>query len=117
MEVTTPETCTFDQVLQQSADWCAGNPAWVRICDMPDGYCDALHVQWNELSATQQRRWGSEYGYQEFGTKRCKVPYGFVSGKGGFYERITDVPLFHNSMMVFRVGVNAASAMRAARTN
>ncbi|WP_052660688.1 hypothetical protein [Paraburkholderia fungorum] len=116
VRTSVAETCTFEQVLQQSADWCANNPAWIRICDLPDGYSDSLYVRWNELSAAQQRRWGSEFGYQEFATKRCKVPCGVVSGKGEFYERITDVPLFHNSMAVFRVGVNKANAMRAART-
>ena len=107
------ETYTFEQVLQRSAEWCSKRPAWVRICDMPDDYCKSLYVQWNELSATQQRQWGSEYAYAEFGIKRCKVRYGFVSGKGEFFEQITDVPRFHNSMMVFRVGTTTAAAMRA----
>jgi len=116
-ESTMNETSTFEEVLQHSSEWCVKNPAWIRICDLPDGHCESLHVQWTELSATQQRRWGSEYSYNEFGDKRCKVPYGFVSGKGEFYKRITDVPRFHNSMMVFRIGVNEANAMRAARAS
>lgn len=81
---------------------------------MPTDYCDTLYVQWNELSATQQRRWGSEYAYGEFGIKRCKVRSGFVSGKGNFYDCITDVPPFHNSMMVFRIGIDAVESMRTA---
>jgi len=64
----------------------------MRICDFPEGYCDTLYVQWHELRATSQARWSSEYAYNEFADKRCKVPYGFISGKGEFYESVHDVP-------------------------
>lgn len=105
------EAYTFEQVLQQSAEWCAKRPAWMRICDMPDGYSESLYVQWEELRASQKRYWGTEYAYNEFSTRRCKVPYGYISGKGEFYESNADVPLSHNSMMVFKVGKKAVSQL------
>lgn len=111
------ETCTMEQVLDRSAEWCAKHPAWVRICDTPNGFSDSLHVQWGELNPTAQARWGSEFAYAEFARKRCKVPVGVVSGKGEFYENICDVPLFHNSMCVFRVGAKVAREMAEQRAN
>jgi hypothetical protein len=105
-------TYTVEQAAQHAIAWCGKYPAWVRICDMPAGYCESLYVQWTDLSATQQRRWESELAYNEWATKRRKVPAGVISGKGKFYEHICDVPVGHNSMMVFRVGVKAAHEIR-----
>jgi hypothetical protein len=103
------EACTFEQVLQRSAEWCAKRPAWMRICDMSDELCESLYVQWDELRASQKRHWGTEYAYNEFSIRRCKVPHGVISGKGEFYASIADVPLSHNSMSVFKVGKKVAS--------
>lgn len=82
------ETYTPQQASEHADAWCVAHPAWVRICYIPD--------------------------YDEYVSKRRKLPHGFISGKGVFYDRITDVPPFHNLMMVFRVGTKDAKAMRAA---
>ena len=109
------ETYSPEQASEHAAHWCAKRPAWVRICDMPEGYCDTLYVQWGELSPAKQVYWGSEYAYNEFASKKCKVPEGFISGKGEFFESVHDVPLFHNLMMVFRIGVKSAAELRAGK--
>ncbi len=106
------ETYTVEQAAKHATAWCTKRPAWLRICDMPPGYCETLYVQWSELSPAKQAFWGSEYGYNEWATKSCKVSSGFVTGKGEFYKSIHEVPLFHNFMTVYRVGVKAAREIR-----
>lgn len=81
------ETYTVDDAARHAADYCARHPAWVRICDVPD--------------------------YDALARGGPRLKEGVISGKGEFYDSITDVPLFHNSMMVLRVGVEAAKALRA----
>jgi hypothetical protein len=81
------------------------------VCDV--GETDQYYVQWDELSERDKRGWGSEYAYNEWGTKVRKVEMGHISGKGEFYSDITDVPLWHNTMMVIRVGAKAAREIRA----
>jgi hypothetical protein len=39
------------------------------------------------------------------GTAKSKVPTGFISGAGFFYDNALDVPAFHNLMMVFKTGI------------
>lgn len=92
---------------------CKKHPAWLRICDMDDTNC--YYVQWAELSDRERNSWGSEYAYNEWATKRKKVKTGFISGKGEFFFDILDVPRWHNSMMVFCVGVKAALEIRNAK--
>lgn len=82
------ETYTVADAARHAADYCAKHPAWVRICDVPD--------------------------YDALARQRPRLKEGVISGKGEFYDSITDVPLFHNSMMVLHVGVKVASAIRSA---
>ncbi|QHP82791.1 hypothetical protein PSR30_04485 [Pectobacterium carotovorum subsp. carotovorum] len=95
---------------EAAANWCKTHPSWIRICDMPDGYCDTLYVQWHELSATQQRHWNTEDAYNEYAIKRCKVKYGHITDSGEFAS--TTQPMLGNTMMVFRIGVRTANALR-----
>lgn len=104
---------SVEQASKHALDWCAKNPSWIRICDLEDSNC--YYVQWGELSERQRSRWGSEYAYNEFAQKRQKVKTGFISGKGEFFSDILDVPRWHNSMMVFRVGVVSAKQILANR--
>lgn len=105
----TMEQCTFEEVLDKSLEWCNQHPGWKRMCDIED--TDSLFKTWEELPKRSHDVWISAYGeysaekaWEEFGHKPCKVKYGHVSGKGEFYKDIRDIPLFHNSMMVFKVG-------------
>lgn len=109
------ESYSVELAFKHAMDWCAKHPAWIPICDLDDTNC--YYVQWDELSDRERRRWGSEYAYNEFATKRRKVKVGFVSGKGEFFADILDVPRWHNSMMVFCVGVDAAKTFRINRQN
>ena len=100
------------QQAREHADaWCAKHPAWVQIHEVED--TSQYYVQWAELSVTQQKYWESEYGYNEFATKARKIPMGFVTGKGEFFEDVCAVPFGHNLMMVLKVGVAAARTIRA----
>jgi hypothetical protein len=100
-----------EQAKQQAHKWCSKNPAWLPICDLGD--TEQYYVQWDELPEKERQFWGSEYAYDEFGTKRKKVKIGFITGKGEFYSDINKVPLYHNMMMVFKVGVKARKASEA----
>ncbi len=100
--------------VQQAADfalqWCRQHQGWMRVCDLPEDVdADDFYTKWEDVPATQREWWLQEYGrqaakkmWEELGVKTCKIPYGFVSGKGEFFEEITQVPLNHNSMMVFK---------------
>lgn len=105
-----PEQYTPEQAAKHADRWCAKRPAWVPICLLDD--TEQYYVQWDELSAKDKEYWGSEFDYDEFAKKRCKIETGFISGKGEFYGDVLQVPLFHNFMMVFRVGTKVAKAIR-----
>lgn len=97
------EHYSVEQASAHAITWCAAHPGWQRICDIDD--CDALYRTYAELSSRDRRYWdrrGGEASWREWGRRACKVPYGFVTGKGEFYRDICDVPLFHNVMMVFK---------------
>lgn len=102
------EFFTTEQAAAHALSWCSKNPKWKRICDIPDS--DSLYKTWEELPKKVRDSWTARYGYDaesawlEFGTRPCKVKYGYISGKGEFFRNILHVPRFHNVMMVFRVG-------------
>lgn len=100
------EVYTFSDVLDKSLEWCIKNDGWKRICDIED--TDSLYYSWNELPSKIKSKWknnfeNAEDAWSEFGERVCKVPYGFVSDKGEFYNDILQVPRSHNFMMVFKI--------------
>ncbi|MEK3987701.1 hypothetical protein MHB77_30670 [Paenibacillus sp. FSL K6-3166] len=91
-----------------ASEWCNSNPGWQRICDIGNG-AEHLYVQWEELSAKARREWGdnefrnaAKEAWEEFGTKKCKVPNGFVAEDGKFYTVNDFLGLSLNGMMVFK---------------
>lgn len=104
------EHYSVEQASEHAAAWCAKRPAWMRICDLGNIDSDQFYVQWHELNKRDQEGWGSECAYREFAIKTRKVEMGHISGKGEFYSSILDVPMWHNTMMVIRVGVKLARA-------
>lgn len=101
----TEETYTVEQASARARTWCAAHPGWQRICDVENS--DALYKTYDELPQRVRRTWdahGGEASWKEFGHKPCKVPFGFISGKGEFYSNVLDVPRFHNLMMIFKTG-------------
>ena len=113
MTTVARETYSPNQAFERAREWCVKHPAWMRICDLPDGYCDTLYVPFDELSVSKQRYFETAENYREWGHPRCKVKSGFVSGKGEFYDDILSVPGHHNFMMVFRIGAKAANEIQA----
>lgn len=101
------EYCTEEASIH-ALRFCEKYPGWKRICDIEDS--DNLYKTWNELSERAKRPWIREYrdraedAWGEWGNKPCKVQYGFISGKGKFYKKVTDVPHLHNLIMIFKVG-------------
>jgi hypothetical protein len=101
------ESYTTEQAAALALEWCNKNPGWKRICDIENS--DDLYKTWHELSEKEQWTWIQEFrdraedAWLEFGRKPCKVPYGFISGKGEFYKNVLQVPPLHNLMMVFKV--------------
>jgi hypothetical protein len=101
----TKEFYSAEQAAQHAADWCKRNPAWRRICDIPNS--DALYKSYDEIPKRERAYWdqnGGEECWREVGIAKCKVATGFISGKGEFFDHVLKVPLHHNLMMVFRVG-------------
>lgn len=97
------EFYTTEQAAAHAIEWCAANPGWQRICDIED--VGALYKTYAELPARDRRSWdakGGEYAWKEFGHQPCKVPRGFISGKGEFYRDVLAVPRFHNLMTVYK---------------
>ncbi len=113
MEQEVFEQYTPQQALAHSVKWCAKRPAWVPIYWLDD--TEQYYVQWDELSAKDKEHWETEYAFDEFATKRCKIETGFISGKGEFFSDVRAVPFAHNLMMVFRVGIKTAKEIREAR--
>lgn len=105
---------SIEQVLQAVVRWCEKHPAWVPIFLLEDNESDQYYVQWDELSPTQQAHWQSEYGYDEFATKRCKVKTGQITGDGQYHESGLTIPIGRgmNSCMVFCVGRQRADELR-----
>lgn len=102
------ENYTALEASNKAIEWCAKHPGWKRICDIED--TDVLYKNWEELPEKVRSSWIREYGehsaeslWVEFGDSPCKVPFGFVTGKGEFYKNILDVPLHHNLMTVYKV--------------
>lgn len=101
------ETYTVEQAKQHAEKFCKKNPGWKMICDIENS--DKLYCTWKELGKAIKERWRRKFGdlaetaWEELGTPYCKVPYGFISGAGVFYDEITDIPLNHNSMMIFKI--------------
>lgn len=102
------EEYSTDEAAIHALRFCEKHPGWKRICDIGD--TKSLYKTWEELSEREKRLWVKDYGtlgaedaWNEFGSAPCKVQYGFISGKGKFYKKVTDVPHLHNLMMVFKV--------------
>lgn len=68
---------TVQQAAEKALAWCQRHPAWIRICDLPDGWLEG---------------------------RKSPPPSAHVTGRGDVCGKIRDVPCGHNSMMVFRVG-------------
>jgi len=99
-----------EQAAELAIKWCKENQGWQRICDI-EGGSDHLYLIWDELPKKVRKSWEDDYGrysaksaWLEFGRAECKVPRGFVTGKGEFYswEDQNKIPAFHNIMMVFK---------------
>lgn len=104
-EQNTKQFYSVDQASQHAAEWCKRNPAWRRICDIPD--ISVFEKTYDEIPKRERAYWdknGGEECWREFGTGGTKVPTGFISGKGEFFDHVLKVPLHHNLMTVYRVG-------------
>lgn len=102
------ESYTTEQASSKALEWCKNNKGWKRICDIADS--DNLYKTWDELPEKIKKslidefgKYSAESAWREFGDSYCKVPFGFISGKGDFYDNILDVPKFHNLMTVFKI--------------
>ena len=105
MSEPTGEFYSGAQAAEHAKEWCKKNPAWRRICDIPDH--TVFEKTYDEIPKRERAYWdenGGESMWSEYGSAPTKVPTGFISGKGEFFESIHQVPLYHNMMMVFRVG-------------
>lgn len=102
------ETYSFNEALERSLEWCKRNEGWERYCDIED--TDSLYLMWDDLPEETRNRWKEEYSeesaesmWEEFAYKIAKFPFGFISGKGEFYEDILRIPINHNFMTVFKM--------------
>lgn len=105
MREPTGEFYSAKQAAEHAKEWCKKNPAWRRICDIPD--ISVFEKTYDGIPKRERAYWeknGGEECWREFGTAKSKVPIGFISGKGEFFDHVLKVPLHHNLMTVFRVG-------------
>ena len=108
MRIDTGESFSSDDAANKAIKWCEKHKGWKRICDIKDS--DILYKNWDELNKKVREYWIEEYGkysaesaWREFGDRPCKVPYGFITGKGEFYKDVLKVPRLHNLMMIFKI--------------
>jgi hypothetical protein len=107
--IVSDEFYSPEQASALAIKWCEENKGWQRICDI-EGGSDHLYQTWEELPQKVKKSWGGDYrdegknAWEEFGVKKCKVPCGFVTGKGEFYswQDQDKIPFGHNIMMVFK---------------
>jgi hypothetical protein len=99
-------SCTVAEAAEAAKKFCKENPEWVRICDLEHG-SECFYESFSDLPRPAQMSWIGTYGsraeeaYNEFATKKCKVPEGFIDGAGNFYGSVYDIPRLVNTMMVF----------------
>jgi hypothetical protein len=100
------EYYSVEQAADHAKTWCERHPGWKRICDIEN--TDELYKTFSELSLKERRYWEKNYSdpedaWLELGRIPCKVPFGFITGRGDFFRNITQVTINHNLMMVFKV--------------
>jgi hypothetical protein len=91
-----------EDAMKHAREYVRTHPSWVLICDIENH--DVLYVQWEELDKKSKAYWKSEEFYDENARKICKVANMHMSGAGELYADICDVPVGHNSMLMFKVG-------------
>jgi len=70
----------MEETLKKYRAWQKENSEWELVCDVED--TEALYIQWDELPKDERMHWIGLYhedpkgAFEEFGTKRCKVPTG-----------------------------------------
>ncbi|KRU40021.1 hypothetical protein [Clostridium sporogenes] len=70
------DRCSIEDASKYAIKFCKKYPRWKRICDIEN------RGIFNNTS---------------------KIQYGFISCKGKFYKKITDIPKYHNSIMVVKI--------------
>ena len=105
------EHYTVEQAALHALTWCQNHKGWIRICDLPEDF-DTMqfYTTWADVPKKEKdaylKKYGMEYAeqmWESFGVKHCKIPLGFISGKGEFFTKCTEIPLYHNSMMIFKI--------------
>lgn len=107
---------------KHAAEWCRKHPKWQRYCDLSSEFTNRLTLSWDEIPESDRTRWknlyahGAQTCWEEFcSDKPERYRYGFISGEGRFYAEITDVPRFHNFMMVVQSGGKPGCYYRGGR--
>lgn len=70
------EQSSIEDASKYAIEFCKKYPTWKRICDIENGAI--LH-------------------------NISEVKCAFISEKGNFYKRITDIPQNHNSIMIVKI--------------
>ena len=103
------EHYTVEQAALHALTWCQNHKGWIRICDLPEDF-DTMqfYTTWADVPKKEKdaylKKYGMEYAeqmWESFGVKHCKIPLGFISGKGEFFTKCTEIP--HNFMMIFKI--------------
>jgi len=96
---------TVENASDKAKAYCDKHPGWQRICDIEDS--DSLSLKFKELPVRVQASWEAYYpsdpegAWEEFGCGVSRHPFKFICGAGGVYSNVLDVPLGHQSMMIF----------------
>ena len=99
------EQYSVQDALVHARAHCANHPNWQPICDIEN--TNNLSLSFSELPAKIQNDWRRHYpvdpeeAWAEFGIAPSRHPFKHVTGKGELFDSALDVPLGHQSMMIF----------------
>lgn len=95
-----------EDAAHRAAEWCARNAGWLRICDLT--CAAALQRAYEALPEPVRDYWAQRGGFAAWKIKHSprltsRIDRGFVTGAGEFLRDISEVPIGHGMMMVFRL--------------
>tara|TARA_R110001583_G_scaffold52147_5_gene162181 strand:- start:113 stop:451 length:339 start_codon:yes stop_codon:yes gene_type:complete len=96
---------TTQDALKKAEEYCKTNPNWELICNIKES--NTLSLSFDELSSSEQAKWRKAYpimtklAWEELGNAPSRHPFKYVSGAGGVFDNVLDVPHGHQLMMIF----------------
>lgn len=100
---------TVNDAKVKAEEYCKQHPDWELICNIED--TDTLSLSFSELPKSEQKQWRlrhhehAEDAWSEFGIAPSRHPFKHVSGAGELFDTCLNVPMGHQSMMIFNTAI------------